>query len=40
MEKAAGRGDREIPEAEPEPEPAPDLMVALEASLSRVKTRT
>lgn len=32
-------GEVEIPEVEPEPEPVPDLMAALEASLSRVKTR-
>jgi DNA end-binding protein Ku len=29
-------GEIEIPDVEPEPEPAPDLMAALEASLSRV----
>ncbi len=33
-------GEIEIPEVAPEPEPASDLMAALEASLSRVKSRT
>ncbi len=32
-------GEVEIPQVEPEPEPAPDLMAALEASLSRVGSR-
>jgi len=32
-------GEIEIPELEPEPEPVPDLMAALEASLSRVGAR-
>jgi len=32
-------GEIELPEVEPEPGPAPDLMAALEASLSRVGTR-
>jgi DNA end-binding protein Ku len=32
-------GEVEIPELEPEPEPVEDLMAALEASLSRVKSR-
>lgn len=36
--KRRGR-EIEIPEVEPEPEPAPDLMAALEASLSRVTAR-
>jgi DNA end-binding protein Ku len=33
-------GEVEIPAVEPEPDPAPDLMAALEASLSRAKTRS
>jgi DNA end-binding protein Ku len=33
-------GEIEIPEVEPEPEPVADLMAALEASLSRVETRS
>jgi DNA end-binding protein Ku len=32
-------GEIEIPDVEPEPDAVPDLMAALEASLSRVKTR-
>jgi len=32
-------GEVEIPEVEPEPEPVEDLMAALEASLSRVRSR-
>jgi DNA end-binding protein Ku len=32
-------GEIEIPEVEPEPEPVGDLMAALEASLSRVRSR-
>lgn len=32
-------GEVEIPDVEPEPEPAGDLMAALEASLSRVRSR-
>ena len=32
-------GEVEIPDVEPEPEPVGDLMAALEASLSRVRSR-
>jgi DNA end-binding protein Ku len=40
IQKKRRGGEVEIPELEPEPEPAPDLMAALEASLSRVTTRS